>query len=202
MKLNQLRDNPGSTKKPIRVGRGIGSGKGKTSGRGVKGQKARTGVSVNGFEGGQMPLFRRLPKRGFNNPSAMKYGEITLGQLQAAIDAGKLDAKNTLDCAAFKNADLAAKSCDGMRLLGGGTLKSKVTLKIAGATASAQEAVKKAGGTLEMTYNNEAGPRKPEKTHKDKKSVKGDTKKARKAKKKASAKSAPKAAKKTAKKTK
>jgi large subunit ribosomal protein L15 len=197
MKLNQLRDNPGATKKPIRVGRGIGSGKGKTSGRGVKGQKARTGVSVNGFEGGQMPLFRRLPKRGFNNPSVQKYGEITLGQLQAAIDSGKLDAKGTLDCAAFMKADLAAKSCDGIRLLGGGELKSKVTLKIAGATASAQEAVKKSGGTLELTYVNEAGPRKPAKIHKDKKAVKGATSKARKAKKKAAAKPAKKTAKKT-----
>jgi large subunit ribosomal protein L15 len=164
MKLNELRDNPGSTHKRIRVGRGIGSGKGKTSGRGVKGQKARTGVSINGFEGGQMPLFRRLPKRGFNNPSTQNFSVINLDQLQTAIDNGKLDAKNTIDAAALKKAGLIGKIGDGVRLLGKGALKAKVTLEIAGASQAAQDAVSKAGGTFTaLVTQKEKGPRKPEK---------------------------------------
>ncbi len=186
MKLNQLRDNPGATKKATRVGRGTGSGKGKTSGRGVKGQKARTGVSINGFEGGQMPLFRRLPKRGFHNPSAKKFVEVNLGQLQTAIDEGRLDAKATINLAAMRKAGLVSKACDDVRLLGKGALKAKVDLAIAGASSTAAAAVEKAGGTITLTYKNEVGPRKPEKKNTAKK-VKGDTKKARKDKKKTAA---------------
>lgn len=184
MKLNQLRNNPGATKKPIRVGRGIGSGKGKTSGRGVKGQKARTGVSIKGFEGGQMPLFRRLPKRGFNNPSAADYAVINLGQLQTAIDAGKLDAKAAINEAALKKAGLVGKIGAGIRLLAQGELKAKVNLTLSGASETAQEAVKKAGGTLTLTVAaKEKGPRKPQKKN-TAKPTKGATKTARKTKKK------------------
>lgn len=164
MKLNELRDNPGSTHKPIRVGRGQGSGKGKTSGSGVKGQKSRTGVSIAGFEGGQMPLYRRLPKRGFHNPSAKEYQIINLSQLQKALDNGKLDAKATIDAAALKQAGLISKIGHGVRLLGVGELKSKVTLEIAGASGKAVEAVEKAGGSLTaLVGKKEKGPRKPEK---------------------------------------
>jgi large subunit ribosomal protein L15 len=191
MKLNQLRDNPGAKKNPIRVGRGIGSTKGKTSGRGVKGQKARTGVAIKGFEGGQMPLFRRLPKRGFNNPSATDYAVINLGQLQTAIDAGKLDAKGALDEAALKKAGLVGKIGSGIRLLAQGDLKAKVTLTVSGASDAAAEAVKKAGGTLTLTVTKkEKGARKPQKLAKTKKLAKGDTKTARKTKKKAAKKAA------------
>lgn len=164
MKLNELRDNPGSTHKPIRVGRGQASGKGKTSGRGVKGQKSRTGVSIAGFEGGQMPLYRRLPKRGFNNPSAKDYQVVNLGQLQAALDNGKLDGKATINAAALKKAGVISKIGDGVRLLAVGTLKSGVKLEIAGASAKAIEAVEKAGGSLTaLVAKKEKGPRKPEK---------------------------------------
>lgn len=172
MKLNELRDNPGATKKPIRVGRGIGSGKGKTSGAGQKGQKSRTGVAINGFEGGQMPLYRRLPKRGFNNPSAKDFQVINLTQLQAAIDNGKLDAKATVDAAALKKAGLISKIGDGVRLLGVGELKAKVTLEIAGASSKAAEAVEKAGGKLTaLVTKKEKGARKPEKTEAGKKAA-------------------------------
>jgi large subunit ribosomal protein L15 len=193
MKLNELRDNPGATKNRIRVGRGTGSGKGKTSGRGVKGQKARTGVSINGFEGGQMPLFRRLPKRGFNNPSVQNFSVINLDQLQAAIDAGTLDAKNEIDAAALKKAGLIGTlSNEGVRLLGKGTLKAKVTLKIAGASSTAKEAVEKAGGSLtSLVTKKEKGDRKPKKTQPKK--AKGETSKARKAKKASATKPAKKA---------
>lgn len=194
MKLNELRDNPGATKKPIRVGRGTGSGKGKTSGRGVKGQKARTGVSIKGFEGGQMPLYRRLPKRGFNNPSSQEFQVINLDQLQAAIDNGKLDAKATIDAAALKKAGLVGKISDGVRLLGKGKLKAKVTLSIAGASSKAVEAIEAAGGSLKaLVTKKEKGPRKPAKTQPKK--AKGETSTARKAKKKAAAPKAEKATK-------
>ena len=150
MKLNELKSNPGSMTKKFRVGRGIGSGKGKTAGRGVKGQKARTGVSIAGFEGGQMPLYRRLPKRGFNNHSRQEYVVINLSQLQAAIDAGVLAANEPINGAALKKAGLITKVRDGVRLLGNGELKAKVTLQIAGASAKAQEAVEKNGGKIEF----------------------------------------------------
>ncbi len=165
MKLNELRDNPGATKKPIRVGRGQGSGKGKTSGSGVKGQKSRTGVSIGGFEGGQMPLYRRLPKRGFHNPSAKDYQVINLSQLQIALDNGKLDAKATVDGAALKKAGLISKIGDGVRLLAQGELKSKVTLEIAGGSEKAIAAVQAAGGTFTaLVAAKVKGPRKPEKS--------------------------------------
>jgi large subunit ribosomal protein L15 len=167
MKLNELRDNDGATKKRMRVGRGIGSGKGKTSGRGVKGQKARTGVAIKGFEGGQMPLYRRLPKRGFNNPSGKDYAVINLTQLQIAIDAGKLDAKSPIDQAALKKAGLVSKIGDGIRLLGVGALTTKVTLSVAGASDKAKEAVEAVGGQLTLLVEKKVkGPRKPGKTSK------------------------------------
>ena len=148
VKLNELRDNPGARKARMRVGRGIGSGKGKTSGRGVKGQKARTGVSIKGFEGGQMPLYRRLPKRGFKVPSPNHYVEVNLDRLQKAIDEGKLSIEGTIDGAALIKAGVISKEHDGVRLLGRGELKAKVTIQVAGATASARAAVEKAGGSV------------------------------------------------------
>lgn len=150
MKLNDLRDNPGARKGRIRVGRGIGSGKGKTAGRGQKGQKSRSGVSIFGFEGGQMPLHMRLPKRGFNNPFAKDYAEVNVGAIQKAIDAGRLDPKGTLDQAALQGAGLARGGRDGVRLLGKGEIKAKLSLRIAGASKGAREAVEKAGGSIEL----------------------------------------------------
>ena len=150
MKLNELRDNPGARKGRVRVGRGIGSGLGKTAGRGQKGQKSRSGVSVWGFEGGQMPLHMRLPKRGFNNIFAKDYAEVNVGAIQKAIDAGKLDAKGLLDHDALKAAGLARGGKDGVRVLGKGELKAKLSLKIAGASKGAREAIEKAGGSIEI----------------------------------------------------
>jgi large subunit ribosomal protein L15 len=150
MKLNELRDNKGARKSRMRVGRGIGSGKGKTAGRGQKGAKSRSGVSINGFEGGQMPLHMRLPKRGFNNIFAKDYAEVNLGAIQKLIDAGALDAKGTLDHAALKAAGLARGGKDGVRLLGKGELKAKLALKVAGVSKGAREAVEKAGGSVEI----------------------------------------------------
>src|SRR6476620_8940806 len=140
MKLNEIRDNKGARQSRVRVGRGIGSGLGKTAGRGQKGAKARSGVSINGFEGGQMPLHMRLPKRGFNNIVAR----------EKAIDAGKLDIKSTLDHDALKAACLARGGKDGVRLLGKGELKAKLNLKVAGVSKGAREAVEKAGGSVEL----------------------------------------------------
>ena len=148
MKLNELRDNPGARKARKRLGRGIGSGKGKTSGHGHKGQKARSGVAIKGFEGGQMPLYRRLPKRGFNNIFAKRFVVVNLGRLQQAIDAGRLDAGKTIDQAAIVAAGLVKNARDGVRVLAKGELKTKVTLEVAGASKAAQEAVEKAGGSL------------------------------------------------------
>lgn len=148
MKLNDLRDNPGARKKPITVGRGIGSGKGKTSGRGVKGQKARTGVSIRGFEGGQMPLHRRLPKRGFKTLFPMDYAILNVGRLQEAIDDGRIDAKVAITEDMLLENGVVSKSKDGVRLLGKGELKAKVEIAVSGATATAIEAVKKAGGKI------------------------------------------------------
>lgn len=148
MRLNELRDNPGATKNRKRVGRGIGSGTGKTGGRGVKGQKSRSGVSLLGFEGGQMPLYRRLPKRGFKNLFAMDYSIVNLGRLQTAIDDGKLDAKAKVDEAALIACGIASVSKDGIKLLAKGELKTKLTLDVARASKAAIAAVEKAGGTV------------------------------------------------------
>ena len=150
MKLNDLRDNKGARKSRVRVGRGIGSGLGKTGGRGQKGQKSRSGVSIWGFEGGQMPLHMRLPKRGFNNPFAKDYAEVNLGAIQKAIDSGRLDAKGTLDHDALKGAGLARGGKDGVRILGKGELKAKLALRVAGISAGARAAVEKAGGSVEL----------------------------------------------------
>jgi large subunit ribosomal protein L15 len=147
MKLNELTDNQGARHRKIRVGRGIGSGKGKTGGRGVKGQKSREGVSINGFEGGQMPLHMRIPKRGFNNIFAKDYAEVNLGAIQKAIDSGKLTATD-LDQAALNAAGLTRGGKDGVRLLAKGELKAKLNFTVAGASKSAVEAVEKAGGTV------------------------------------------------------
>ena len=156
MKLNQIADNPGARKGRMRVGRGIGSGKGKTSGRGVKGQKSRTGVAIKGFEGGQMPLYRRMPKRGFVPPHQKSYQVVNLGTLQKAIDDKKLDAGKPIDAAAMQAAGLFKAVRDGVRVLGKGEIKSKVELKVAGASASAIAAVEKAGGKVELPPQPEA----------------------------------------------
>jgi large subunit ribosomal protein L15 len=149
MKLNEVKDNAGATRNAKRVGRGIGSGTGKTSGSGHKGQKARSGVSINGFEGGQMPIHRRLPKRGFNNIFRKDYVEVNLGTLQAAIDAGKLDAGKPVDAAALVGAGVISKPRDGVRILGKGELTAKkIEVHAAGASKSAVAAVEKAGGKI------------------------------------------------------
>ena len=149
MKLNEVKDNAGATRNAKRVGRGIGSGTGKTSGSGHKGQKARSGVSINGFEGGQMPIHRRLPKRGFNNIFRKDYVEVNLGTLQAAIDVGKLDAGKPVDAAALVGAGVISKPRDGVRILGKGELTAKkVEIHAAGASKSAVAAVEKAGGKI------------------------------------------------------
>ena len=151
MKLNELRDNLGARKARTRVGRGMGSGKGRTGGRGMKGQKSRTGVALNGLEGGQMPIFRRLPKRGFNNPFRKTYALVNLGRLQKVIDAGKLDAGETITAEALKTAGLVTKPRDGIRLLAKGKLTSRVTIEVAGASQAAVAAVEAAGGTVVVT---------------------------------------------------
>jgi len=148
MKLDEIRDNPGARKSRIRVGRGIGSGKGKTGGRGVKGQKARTGVAIKGFEGGQMPLHRRLPKRGFHNIFRRDYNEVSLGRIQIAIDAGKLDASAPITVSALIAAGVVRRPLAGVRVLGGGELKGAVTLEVAYATASVRAAVEGLGGKV------------------------------------------------------
>ena len=150
MKLNEIRDNEGARKSRMRVGRGIGSGKGKTAGRGQKGQKSREGVSIAGFEGGQMPLHMRLPKRGFNNIFAKDYAEVNLGAIQKVIDAGKLATDGTIDHAALKAAGLARGGKDGVRLLGQGSLSAKLNFRVAGASAGARQAVEAAGGSVEL----------------------------------------------------
>jgi large subunit ribosomal protein L15 len=151
MKLHQLAGRPGARKVRKRIGRGIGSGKGKTGGRGGKGQTARSGVRIKGFEGGQMPLHRRLPKRGFKNVAfARKLNEVNLGRLQQAIDAGLLDASATVDAAALVKAGVLRRAKDGVRLLGGGEIKAKIALSVSGASKSAVAAVEKAGGTVEI----------------------------------------------------
>ena len=148
MQLNELKGNPGSKKRRMRVGRGIGSGKGKTSGRGGKGQTARTGVRINGFEGGQTPIHRRLPKRGFNNHNRHEYEVINLSSVQKAVDAGTLDAKKTVDLAALKTAGLVRKNATEVKLLAKGALTAKVTLQVDFASEAAKAAVEKSGGKL------------------------------------------------------
>ena len=149
MKLNELQNNPGATKSRIRVGRGIGSGKGKTGGRGVKGQKSRSGVSVNGFEGGQMPIYRRLPKRGFNNPFAKQFAVVNLDTIQKAVDAGKLDA-SSIDVDTLLNSRVVTKKMDGVRLLARGAITTAVTISVNSASKAAVEAVEKAGGKVNL----------------------------------------------------
>jgi large subunit ribosomal protein L15 len=150
MKLNEIRDNPGARKSRVRVGRGIGSGLGKTGGRGQKGQTSRSGVSIFGFEGGQMPLHMRIPKRGFNNPFGKDYAEVNLGAIQKVIDAGKLGTDAAIDHAALKAAGLARGGKDGVRLLGKGTISAKLSFVVAGASKGAIEAVEKAGGSVQL----------------------------------------------------
>jgi large subunit ribosomal protein L15 len=151
MKLNELRDNPGARLKSKRLGRGIGSGKGKTSGKGVKGQLARTGVSMNGFEGGQMPIYRRLPKRGFNNLFRKEYSPVNLGSLEAAISAGKLDAGQPISEDTLRAAGLVHSKLAGVRLLAKGEISRPITITVSGASAAAIEAVQKAGGSVTTT---------------------------------------------------
>jgi len=155
MKLNELRDNAGARHKSKRLGRGIGSGKGKTAGRGHKGQKSRSGVAIKGFEGGQMPLYRRLPKRGFNNIFAKHYQVINLDRVQAAIDAGKLDAGKPIGMTELRASGLVRKPRDGVRLLAQGALTAKIAITVAGASAAAVAAVESAGGTVTVTVARE-----------------------------------------------
>ena len=151
MKLNEIRDNPGAVHSRKRRGRGIGSGLGKTGGRGHKGQKSRSGVSVAGFEGGQMPIYRRLPIRGFTNPSRKRYVEVTLGRLQEAIDRGRLDAGQAMTAETLKQAGVIRRVRDGVSLLGSGELSASIDITVARATKTAREAVREAGGSLTET---------------------------------------------------
>jgi large subunit ribosomal protein L15 len=150
MKLNEIRDNEGATKNRMRVGRGIGSGKGKTGGRGVKGQTSRSGVAIKGFEGGQMPLHRRLPKRGFNKPNAILLNEVDIGRIQQAVDAGKLDKSAPITIDALVAAGVVSKPRDGVKILGVGELKAKLSFQVDGASKSAVEAIEKAGGSVTL----------------------------------------------------
>src|SRR5690606_33616839 len=150
MKLNDLRDKDGATHSRKRLGRGIGSGSGKTGGRGVKGQKSRSGVAINGFEGGQMPLYRRLPKRGFKNIFAKEFVTVSLGRIQTAIEAKKLDAKETVNAEALVKAGVIRRARDGVRVLSGGELKAKVAFDVAGASKAAIEKIEKAGGSVKL----------------------------------------------------
>ena len=150
MKLNGISDNPGSKKSRMRVGRGIGSGKGKTGGRGGKGQTARSGVAIKGFEGGQMPIYRRLPKRGFTNIFAKRFNEVNLGRIQIAIDAKKLDASAPITVEALVAAGVCSKLQDGVRILGSGELKAKVSFSVAGASKTAIAAIEKLGGSVTL----------------------------------------------------
>ncbi len=151
MKLNELRDNPGATHKPKRVGRGPGSGYGKTGGRGIKGQKSRSGVAINGYEGGQMPLYQRLPKRGFNKPNRKSYAVVNLGLIQKFVDAKKLDASGTITEDMLVESGLVRRKLDGIRVLAKGEIASKLALEVTGASKSAIAAVEKAGGSLTVT---------------------------------------------------
>ncbi|WP_208441835.1 50S ribosomal protein L15 [Bartonella raoultii] len=148
MKLNELRDREGATKNRKRVGRGIGSGTGKTGGRGVKGQRSRSGVSLNGFEGGQMPIYRRLPKRGFRNFFSKTYNEVSLGRIQLAVDAGKLNIEKPIDIIALKEAGIIRRVKDGVRLLSDGELKAKIIVHVSGASEAARVKIENAGGQV------------------------------------------------------
>jgi large subunit ribosomal protein L15 len=159
MRLNELSDRPGATRARKRLGRGVGSGLGKTSGRGIKGQKARAGVAIKGFEGGQMPLHRRLPKRGFRNIFGKNFNEINLSKIQAAVDAGQLDGKKPITVEALKEAGLIRRAKDGVRLLGTGELKAKLTFEITGASQSAIKAVEAQGGSV--TFKSITGREEP-----------------------------------------
>ncbi len=147
MKLNELRDNPGATKRKQRIGRGPGSGKGKMGGRGIKGQKSRSGVAINGYEGGQMPLYQRLPKRGFNKPNRKKFAVVNLGLIQKFVDAGKLDATSITEDTLVESG-LVRRKLDGVRVLAKGEITAKATISVTGASKAAVEAVEKAGGSL------------------------------------------------------
>ena len=151
MKLHEIRDNEGANRKKKRVARGPGSGKGKTAGRGIKGQTSRSGVALNGYEGGQMPLYRRLPKRGFSKPNRLEFAVVNLGQLQAFIDAGKLDAKADVTGDVLVAAGVIRRKLDGVRVLAKGELKAKLDLTVAGASKTAVEAIEKAGGKITLT---------------------------------------------------
>ncbi len=148
MKLNEIRDNEGATKARMRIGRGIGSGKGKQGGRGGKGQTARSGVAIKGFEGGQMPLHRRLPKRGFNKPNRLEFNEVNIGRIQEAVTAGKLDQSAPITVDALVAAGLVSKPRDGVRILGVGELTAKLSFQVAGASKSAVEVIERAGGSV------------------------------------------------------
>jgi len=150
MRLNELRDNPGATRDRKRVGRGPGSGKGKTAGRGMNGQKSRSGVSIKGFEGGQMPIHRRLPKRGFNNIFAKHFCEVNVGAVQTAVDAGRLDASKPVTISTLRDAGLVRRFKDGVRLLGKGEITAKLSFEVTGASKGAIAAVEKAGGTVKL----------------------------------------------------
>jgi large subunit ribosomal protein L15 len=150
MKLNEIRDNPGASRPRMRVGRGIGSGKGKTCGRGIKGQKARSGAAIQGFEGGQMPLHRRLPKRGFRNPHPVRYNEVNLGRIQAALDTGKLEQSSAVTIDSLVRAGICAKPLDGVKLLGKGSLTAKLSFEVAAASKSAIAAIEAAGGSVAL----------------------------------------------------
>ena len=179
MQLNELRDRPGALKAKKRLGRGVGSGLGKTSGRGVKGQKARSGVAIKGFEGGQMPLHRRLPKRGFSNIFAKRFNVVNLGKIQTAIDDGCLDGKAPITVEALREAGLIRRSRDGVRLLGSGEVKGKLTFEVTGASASAVKAVEAAGGSVTLkempkTVAKPEGEGKPKKVKKARKQASGE----------------------------
>ncbi len=150
MRLHELRDNPGAAKKAKRIGRGPGSGKGKTAGRGIKGQKSRSGVAIKGYEGGQMPLYQRLPKRGFNKPNRKAFAVVNLGLIQKFVDAGKIDATQPMDEDALVASGLVRRKLDGVRILAKGELTAAVQLTVTGASAAAKEAVEKAGGSLTL----------------------------------------------------
>jgi large subunit ribosomal protein L15 len=158
MRLNDISDNAGGSKARMRVGRGIGSGKGKTAGRGVKGQKARTGVVIKGFEGGQMPLHRRLPKRGFKPPFSTDYNEVNLGRIQTAVDAGKLSLDSPITIEALVEAGVCVKPRDGVKILGSGELSAKLAFHVAAASKSAVAAIEKAGGTVTLLATASAEP--------------------------------------------
>lgn len=157
MKLHELRDNPGATKSKKRIGRGPGSGRGKTGGRGIKGQKSRSGVAIKGYEGGQMPLYQRLPKRGFTKPNRKSYAVINLGLIQKFVDAGKLDASAPITEEVLVASGLVRRKLDGIRVLAKGDVTAKLDLQVTGASKSAVEAVEKAGGTLQLATARAAG---------------------------------------------